>query len=100
MRIIYNSIIPFPGYSAMILFGVIFARKEHKPLSARCVNHESIHKAQSKDCHGYVFYYLRYLWQWIRYGYRSCPFEREAYYSIYDYGYLDNRESKAWKRYR
>ena len=34
MKIIYNSLIPFRGYKAMMLFGVIFARKKFKPLSA------------------------------------------------------------------
>lgn len=100
MKIIYNSILPFPGYAAMMLFGVIFARKEYKPLSARCINHEAIHHAQAKECHVYIFYYLRYLGQWIRYGYRNCLFEREAYDNQNDYGYLDKREPKAWKRYR
>ena len=50
MKIIYNSLIPFRGYKAMMLFGVIFARKKFKPLSAVTVNHESIHAAQAKDC--------------------------------------------------
>ena len=100
MKIIYNSILPFPGYSAMMLFGVIFARKEYKPLSARCINHESIHNAQAKDCHGYFLYYLRYLGQWIKYGYRNCPFEREAYDNQNDLNYLDNRKPEAWKKYR
>ena len=39
MKIIYNSLIPFRGYKAMMLFGVIFARKKFKPLSAVTVNH-------------------------------------------------------------
>lgn len=56
MKIIYNSLIPFRGYKAMMLFGVIFARKKFKPLSAVTVNHESIHAAQAKDCHGYFPY--------------------------------------------
>lgn len=99
MKIIYNSLLPFPGYAAMMLFGAIFARREYRPLSVRCINHESIHRAQAKDCRGYLLYYLRYLGQWIGYGYRNMPFEREAYDNQNDYGYLQRRQPKAWKRY-
>jgi hypothetical protein len=30
MKIIYNKIIPFPGYKAINLFGILFARKNAK----------------------------------------------------------------------
>lgn len=45
MKIVYNRIMPFRGYSAMMFFGVIFARKKYKPLPSRTVRHEAIHKA-------------------------------------------------------
>lgn len=32
MKVIYNNIIPFRGFTAINLFGFIFARKEYKPL--------------------------------------------------------------------
>lgn len=38
MKIIYNNIIPFPGFAAINLFGVIFARKKYRPLSKTTVN--------------------------------------------------------------
>ena len=97
MRIIYNNLIPFPGYSAMMLFGVIFARKKYKPLSTSTINHEAIHDAQARDCHGYFFYYLRCLWQWIRHGYRNNPFEVEAYDNERNPDYLKTRKPFAWK---
>nr|DAE36180.1 MAG TPA: hypothetical protein [Bacteriophage sp.] len=37
MKIIYNDIIPFPGFAAINLFGVIFARKKYRPLSETTV---------------------------------------------------------------
>ncbi|WP_301902529.1 MULTISPECIES: hypothetical protein [Alistipes] len=97
MKIIYNSLIPFRGYKAMMLFGVIFARKKFKPLSAVTVNHESIHAAQAKDCHGYFLYYCRYIWQWICHGYKGNPFEIEAKTHERDLNYLYNRKPEAWR---
>ena len=99
MKIIYNSFIPFKGFSAMMLFGVIFARREHRPLSATTINHEAIHRAQARDCGGYLRYYLRYALQCLRHGYRNCPFEREAYTNEYRLEYLDYRTKGAWKEY-
>ena len=84
----------------MMLFGVIFARKNSYPLSKYTINHESIHKAQVKECKGYIPYYFRYLGQWIRYGYRNMPLEREAYDNAMDLDYLKTREKFAWKKYR
>jgi hypothetical protein len=99
MRIIYNNIIPFKGFSAMMLCGVIFARKTSQPLSQRTINHESIHAAQAKDCGGYLFFYLKYLIQWAKYGYQNCPFEREAYDNEKNLSYLEARQRCAWKGY-
>ena len=100
MRIIYNNIIPFKGFSAMMLFGVIFARKSARPLSETTINHEAIHKAQAKECWGYLLYYIRYIGQWIKYGYSNCPFEREAYKFDRDLDYLSSRKPFAWKQFK
>ena len=97
MKIIYNNLIPFPGYVAMMLFGVIFARKKYKPLSAVVINHEAIHAAQARDCKGYFLFYCRYLWMWIRYGYRKNPFEKEAFTYQSDLSYLENRKPCTWQ---
>jgi hypothetical protein len=99
MKIVYNNIIPFRGFSAMMFFGVIFARKSAKPLSFRTINHEAIHDAQAKECGGYVLFYLMYLCLWVRYGYRNCPFEREAYRNELNPAYLRLRKAFAWKYY-
>ena len=80
-KIIYQNILPPRGFVAIMLFGRIFARKEFKPISERTINHELIHAAQAQECHGWTLFYIRYLWQWMRVGfkYRQIPFEKEAY---------------------
>ena len=100
MKIIYNKIIPFRGYVAIMLFGVIFARKEYEPLPYYVIIHEKIHAAQARDCGGYVWFYLLYAYWWIRRGYRNNPFEREAYfYQDCSWNYLDFREKYGWKKF-
>jgi hypothetical protein len=98
MKIIYNNVIPFRGFSAMMLFGVIFARKSSKPLSLRTVNHEEIHAAQARECGGYLLFYFRYFCLWLKYGYRNCPFEREAYDNDRNPDYLKSRQAFAWRK--
>lgn len=99
MKIVYNSFLPFPGYAAIMLFGCIFARKKYKPLSRITINHEAIHDAQASDCGGYWRYYWKYLKQWVKYGYRESPFEREAYANERNMNYLQTRTAEAWTRY-
>ena len=60
MKIIYNNLIPFKGYKATNLFGIIFARK---PLTEIDINHEAIHTAQMKE----LFYIGFYIWYLIEY---------------------------------
>lgn len=102
MKVIYNNIIPFRGFTAINIFGIVFARKEYEPLSGRTLNHEAIHTEQMKETL-YIFFYLWYLLEWLiklfRYGkdaYRNISFEREAYYyDAYD-GYLYIRKRYKW----
>lgn len=102
MKVIYNSLIPFKGFIAINLFGIVFARKEYKELSRRTLNHEAIHTAQMKEML-YVFFYLWYVIEWIiklfRYGhnaYENISFEREAYAFQSDRCYLKVRKHYAW----
>ena len=53
MKIVYNNFIPFKGFSAINLFGVLFARKGVK-ISKKIINHELIHTAQMKEL--YIYY--------------------------------------------
>lgn len=109
MRILYNIFFPLPGFSAMMLFGTIFARRSAKPLSARTINHEAIHKAQAladfkkgsekRNRRAWFRYYAAYLRQWMKYGYRAMPFEREAYDNAGNLTYLETRPANNWKQY-
>lgn len=53
MIIIKNKIIPFKGFSAIYLFGLLFTKKE---LSRTEINHELIHERQAKEML-FVFFY-------------------------------------------
>lgn len=112
MKIIYNIFIPFPGYVAMMLFGVIFARKKHKPLGSLVINHEEIHRAQAADFvpegkefkswrnfWAYCRFYVKYLGYWIKYGYKNVPFEREARIYAPWPEYLEHRSRHAYKAF-
>ena len=103
MKVIYNKYLPIKGYVAINLFGLIFARKEFKPLSKVTENHERIHTDQMRELL-YVFFYLWYVIEWIirliqyrdrKEAYLNISFEREAYKNQSDLGYL-----KVRKKYR
>lgn len=103
MKIIYNKIIPFKGFSAINLFGVLFARKEYEPLSERTICHEAIHTAQMREL-GYIGFYILYLLEWLyrlvttKNAYRSISFEREAYANQANKNYLTTRRAFAqWR---
>ena len=119
MKVIYNSIIPFPGFAYMNLFGVLFGRNECKnKLTRRTYTHESIHSEQYKDL-GYIMFLPLYLLEWIiklpfglfynkkqkngravtKVAYRSISLEQEAFYHQYDYDYLNNRKRYNWIKY-
>lgn len=102
MKVIYNSFLPPPGFSAMMLFGVIFARKSANPISARTIRHETIHKAQAQQDFGSWFlFYIMYIWRWMRAGfsYRGNPFEKEAYAKDNVINYTKTRKKHSWKNY-
>ena len=48
MKIIRNKIIPFKGFKAINLFGILFVRGDSK-INEKTINHESIHTAQMKE---------------------------------------------------
>ena len=105
MKVIYNNIIPFRGFTAINLFGVIFARKECEPLSKRTLNHEAIHTAQMRELL-YIGFYIWYVLEWLVklcfYGteaYRNISFEREANAGEDDETYLENSGYFEWVKY-
>ena len=83
MKIIYNNLIPFKGFIAINLFGVLFVRNEYKNRfesegfsTTTTLNHESIHTEQIKEL-GYIFFYIWYFIEWLL----RLPFGN-AYYNI------------------
>lgn len=103
---IRNKFIPFPGFSAINLFGVIFAR-EGAYISETTIRHESIHTAQMRELL-FVPFYLWYVIEWLvrlcllqssRLAYRNISFEREAYANEKDPNYLSNRDPWSFLRY-
>lgn len=110
MTVIENDIIPFHGFVAINLFGVVFARREHwsgKTELQRGIilYHEAIHTAQMAEL-GFLGFYVLYLFEWVyrlvfhtKTAYRGISFEMEARDHERDYGYLLNRKSYAqWRR--
>ena len=83
MKIIRNNIIPFRGFAAINLFGILFVRKD-TVLTPVMMNHEYIHTAQMKEM-AHVLFYLWYVVEWLvrltmkGHAYRNISFEREAY---------------------
>ena len=102
MKIIRNKFIPFQGYKAMNLFGVLFVRKGAS-ISDKTVNHEKIHTAQIKEMF-YVFFYVWYVIEWLirlpkGNAYRNISFEREAYDNQNDLNYLKSRKRFDFAKY-
>ena len=106
MKIIRNKVIPFKGFKAINLFGVLFVREE-AVMSEADINHEAIHTEQMKEML-YVGFYLWYAVEWlvrlIRFrdthsAYRNVSFEREAYANQADLAYLQQRKPWSWACY-
>lgn len=108
MKTIFNNMIPFKGFAAINLFGVLFVRKgayKNNKVPPRTYNHENIHTAQMKEM-GYIFFYIWYFIEWLirlfingRYAYYMLPFEREAYENEKNYRYLSTRKPYSWLKY-
>ena len=95
MKIIYNNIIPFPGFKCINLFGFLFARSKMKE---RDINHEAIHTAQMKELL-YIPFYIIYGIEAIFKKYKNVSFEKEAYANQEDFEYLKNRRHYAmWRK--
>lgn len=89
---------------AINLFGVVFARNEHQPISQRTQWHEAIHTNQMQELL-FVGFYLWYGIEWfirliqfrnMHEAYRNISFEREAYSNDTNNGYLINRKHYAF----
>lgn len=98
--IIRNRVIPFGGYAAINLCGLIFV-KRGVLIDKVLLNHEKIHTAQQREClflPFFLLYIMEYLyWYAIRrkssfQAYRNISFEREAYRHDSDLKYLSGRK--------
>jgi hypothetical protein len=113
MKIIRNKFIPFPGYKAINLFGVLFVKNNAK-IDDVTLNHERIHSRQFVELMVlfavatvfirwwlpvfapfafYVWYIIEWLIRLLKKGnaYRNISFEREAYANQGDFSYLKGR---------
>ena len=101
-----NKFIPFPGFKAANLFGVLFVRGSGI-ISKKTMNHESIHTELWKELL-WIGFLLWYLIEWIirlfafkgrKYAYKNISFEREAYYNEADLDYMKYRKVWSFTRY-
>lgn len=106
MKIIRNNIIPFKGYKAINLFGVLFVRQD-AVIDEITLNHEAIHTAQMKELL-YIFFYIIYIVDWLiglmayvsfSKAYRDICFEKEAYQNEGNINYLKSRKPFAFIKY-
>ncbi|MDD4698286.1 MAG: hypothetical protein PHR52_12220 [Fermentimonas sp.] len=100
MKIIYSNYLPFNGFRAINLLGIVFAGKQYFPLDKRTINHESIHSRQMLELF-IVGFYIWYIFEWVlkliiyknRYkAYKNIGFEREAYDNDSNINYLNKRK--------
>ena len=107
MTILGSTILPFKGFSAINLFGIVVARKECLPLSKRILNHEAIHSRQIKELL-FLGFYIWYVIEWLvrmlylknsKKAYKAISFEREAFENDLDTNYLNNRKRFLFLNY-
>lgn len=101
MKIIRNNFIPFKGFKAINLFGILFVRGD-AVIDKKTINHERIHTAQMKEML-YIFFYLWYFVEWIvklfiygKKAYKNIRFEKEAYCYEDINSYLEGRDPYEW----
>lgn len=106
--IIYNNILPFKGFKAINICGLIFVRKECKERFTEVdKNHEKIHTRQMLELL-IIGFYLWYLIEWlilaIKYkdtkkAYKDIKFEKEAYINENNLNYLNERSWYSFIHY-
>lgn len=104
--LIRNKLIPFKGYEAINICGVIFIR-EDSTASVYLINHEAIHTKQMLEL-GIVLFYIWYVIEWLirlciyrnfDKAYYNISFEQEAYDNQYDLEYKSKRSHYYWINY-
>ena len=103
MKIVSNRFVPFPGFKAVNLLGVMFVRRGFRVTEVD-IRHEQIHTRQMLEL-GVLPFYVLYVVGWLvrlpmrGEAYRSISFEREAYAHEHDADYLRRRHHYAWLHY-
>ena len=107
-KVVFNNIIPFPGFMAMCLFPYIFVRTAAASrYNVVANNHEHIHAEQQKEML-IVLFLIWYVAEWLcrlvqyrngKQAYRNISFEREAYANEKDLGYNQKRKHFAHLKY-
>lgn len=108
MMVVKNSLIPFKGFVAINLFGIVFVRKDYEFISVadyqRMLVHEGIHTKQMQELL-YLPFYVWYALEWLirlviyrdaKKAYCNISFEREAYNKQANFGYILHRERKRY----
>lgn len=108
--VVKNKLIPFNGFLAMNILGIVFLRKDYlsevsEEHLVRTMNHETIHTAQMIELL-FVGFYVIYLLEWLyrlvfhtKTAYRGISFEREAYGHEDEPEYLETRKHFAqWRK--
>lgn len=123
MKVIYNNIIPFKGFKAINLFGIIFARKDAGFVDEDTIDHERVHSWQMCEVMAFwsavilpicdmtnnfwwmltipVSYYAMYMLLWVLAGfkYSNIAFEAEAYDIAGKYSTYLDRAPFLWITY-
>lgn len=111
MMVVKNSLIPFKGFVAINLFGIVFVRKDYEFRSVadyqRMLVHEGIHTKQMQELMClpfYVWYLLEWVVRLVMYrdrhkAYRNIGFEREAYANQHKWDYNKGRKRYAFLQY-
>ena len=90
---------PLRGYLAMMWFGWLIYHGD-KDLSDKVLCHELIHLGQARAKGSFWLYYMSYLWEWIKSGFKyyKNPYEREAFINQGDSKYIPTQNS--YKNYK
>lgn len=108
--LVKNNLIPFKGFVAINLFGLVFVRRKEwerktQAQQEKTLRHEAIHTRQMVELL-VVGFYLLYLLEWAYWlvfrplnAYRHISFEKEAYDKEGNKTYLETRRHYAqWRK--
>lgn len=105
LEIVQMKYFPFSGYLAMSWCGKLITRNPEK-IDESTVRHETTHLKQAQRYPLWVFYYIVYVYEWIKgkplvtpsnSAYYTIPFEVEAYANEDKPGYNENYDKTLLK---